>query len=155
MQISVDTRELVALERRLALAGGATPSNIQKLLKTIGVIVLGKARAFAPRSMTKSEYTSTLVGGKTTRKVFTSGSLKSSITVEYKPNSVEIGVPSNSKAGEYAEKIHDEKGKSWKNIGWQNDSQATDKYIFKAQEATEADYMKAVESLVDKIIAAI
>ena len=155
MEVSVDTRELVALERRLALAGKATPNNIKKVLKTIGVIVKGKAVAFAPRSMTKSEYVSTLKGGKTKRRVFTSGSLKSSITAEVFPDRVEIGVPSNSKAGKYAEKMHDDKGNSWKKLGWQNDGQATDKYIYKAGEATERQYMKAVDNLVDKIIRAI
>ena len=68
--------------------------------------------------MTKSEYTSTLKGGVTKRKAssFTSGSLKGSITMEVKKDRVEIGVPANSKAGDYAEKMHDEKGRSWKKL---------------------------------------
>lgn len=152
MEIKIDTRELVALERRLALAGKRNPSSIKKMLNIIGVIVKGTAVKYAPRSMTKSEYTSTLVNGKTKRKVFTSGSLKSSITSEVFADRVEIGVPSNSKAGAYAEKIHDEKGKTWKNIGWQNDSNATDKYIEKAEKDESAKYMKAVDDYVDKLI---
>jgi hypothetical protein len=157
MEIIVDTRELVALERRLALAGKATNANKRKMLSTIGSIVGKMAIAMAPRSMTKAEYVSMLKGGKTKRSTssFTSGSLKSSITTEVKKDSVEIGVPSNSKAGRYAEKIHDEKGKSWKKLGWQNDGLATDKYIFKAEEKTKDQYMKAVDGLVDKIIKAI
>ena len=33
------------------------------------------------------------------------------------PNEVDILVPSNSAAGQYAAKIHDEQGKSWRNLG--------------------------------------
>lgn len=152
MEISVDTRELVALERRLAIAGKRNPSTIKRMLNIIGVIVKGTAVKYAPRSMTKAEYTSTLVKGKTKRKVFTTGSLKSSITMEVFDDRVEIGVPSNSKAQAYAEKIHDEKGKSWKKIGWQNAPEATDKYIEKAEQDESAKYMKAVDDYVDTII---
>ena len=152
MEITVDNRELVALERRLALAGKATPQNIGRVLKTIGVIVKGKAVAYAPRSQTKSEYVATLVGGKTKRATssFHPGQLKRSITTEVFHERVEIGVPSNSPAKDYAEKIHE----TWKRTP-HNDAQATDHYIFKAQEDSEADYMKAVESVVDNIIKAI
>jgi hypothetical protein len=150
MEVSIDTRELVALERRLALAGKATPKNIRTMLKKIGVIVQGKAVAFAPRSMTKSEYIRTLKTGKTKRSVFTSGSLKSSITTEVKKDSVEIGVPSNSKAGDYAEKVHQD----WKRTQ-HNPPPATDHFIFKAQEKSEKTYMRAVDDFVDKIIKAI
>ncbi len=171
MEITVDNRELVALERRLALAGKATPQNIGRVLKTIGVIVKGKAVAYAPRSQTKSEYVATLAGGKTKRATssFHPGQLKRSITTEVFPERVEIGVPSNSPAKDYAEKIHE----TWKRTPhndaqatdhyihetWKrtphNDAQATDHYIFKAQEDSEADYMRAVDALVDKIIKAI
>jgi len=157
MEINIDTRELVALERRLAAAGKRNPTTIKRMLTMIGTIVQGKARAFAPRSMTKAEYVSTLVGGKTTQSAdkFHPRQLKNSITKEVFTDRVEIGVPSNSLAADYAEKIHDEKGKSWKKVGWQNDSQATDKYIEKAEEATKDQYMKAVDDYVDSIIKAI
>jgi len=182
MEITVDNRELVALERRLALAGKATPQNIGRVLKTIGVIVKGKAVAFAPRSMTKAEYVKTLKGHnygasqsidfnlmkqtgfvqggklkgvKTKRSTdsFHPGQLKRSITSEVFSDRVEIGVPSNSPAGEYAEKVHE----TWKRPERQphNDAQATKEFIFEAQKATEADYMRAVDALVDKIIKAI
>jgi hypothetical protein len=152
MEISVDTRELVSLERRLALAGKATEGNARRMLTAIGTIVLGKSRAYAPRSMTKSEYVATLKGGKTKRATssFTSGSLKSSITSEVFKDRVEIGVPSNSKAGAYAEKVHE----TWKPTP-HNDSKATDQYIFKAAADSEREYMKAVDDLVDRIIKAI
>jgi hypothetical protein len=152
MEITVDTRELVALERRLALAGKATQPNIRRMLVEIGKLVKGKAVAFAPRSMTKSEYVSFLKGGKTrqTADKFHPGQLKKSITTEVFDDRVEIGVPSNSPAGEYAEKVHS----TWKRPERQphNDAQATKEFIFEAQKATEGDYMKSVEKIVDNII---
>jgi len=152
MQVSVDTHELDAFQRRLALAGKRTPANIKKVLKVIGVIVKGKAVAFAPRSMTKSEYVRTLKGGVTKRSTssFTTGSLKRSITLEVKKESVEIGVPSNSKAGDYAEKVHSE----WKRTK-HNPPPATDHYIYKAQEKTERKYLREVDKLVDRLVKSI
>jgi hypothetical protein len=135
-------------------AGVKNPKNIRKMLAVVGAIVKGKAVKYAPRSMTKGEYTSTLVGGVTERATssFTTGSLKRSITLEKKEASVEIGVPSNSKAGKYAEKMHDEHGKSWNNLGWQNDASATHKYIYKAYEDSEKEIDRALDNLLDNLI---
>ena len=156
MEITVDTRELVALERRLALAGKATPQNIKKVLNEIGSVVLKKARSLCPISPSKTDYVKTLKRIKpkqSTARVFTSGALTRSITREVFDERVEIGVPSNSEAQAYAEKIHDEKGKTWKNLGVASVRKgATDKFIFKAQEESESEYLRAVDQLVDKLI---
>ena len=152
MGISVDTRELNGMVKRLEMAGKATPKNIKIVLKTIGVIVLKKARDFSPMSMSKSQYVSKLKGKKTKRKVFTRGSLKQSITSEVKDRSVEIGVPSNSKAGAYAEKMHDDRGNSWNKLSIGKQPQSTDKYIYKAEEKTKKTYLKEVDKLIDRLI---
>jgi len=155
MQISVDTRELVSLHRRLALAGKATQPNIVKVLKTIGLIVGGRAVAYAPRSQTKAEYVATLKRRppvtKRATSSFTSTQLKTSITSEVFKDRVEIGVPSNSKAEAYAEKVHSD----WKMTKHNEGSKARKEFIFEAAKDTEREYMKAVDDLVDRIIKAI
>jgi len=65
---------------------------------------------------------------------------------------VEIGVPSNSPAGKYAEKMHDDHGKSWDNLGWQNDSKATHLYIFKAYEKSKPEISKELSTMLNGII---
>ena len=53
------------------------------------------------------------------------------------PDHVDILVPSNSAAGDYAKKMHDEKGRTWKNRGVgtvAKGPQADEKYIERAIE---------------------
>ena len=150
MQIATDTSQLDRFVKRMKRAGVKNPKNIKLMLKKVGVIVKGVAVKYAPRSMTKREYVSTLVHGVTERSAgsFTSGALKSSITSEVFSDRVEIGVPANSKAGKYAEKMHDDHGNSWKYLGWQNDEHATHKYIYKAYDDSE----KAIDHVLDKML---
>lgn len=152
--VTIDDRELKALMTSIQVASMGNEKILTKMFKKIGSIVGGKARAFAPRSMTKSEYKSTLVSGETDRDAssFTTGNLKKSITVEVNADSVEIGVPSNSPAGKYAEKMHDEHGKTWNNLGWQNDAKATHLYIFKAYEKSKGEITKELNNMLGQII---
>lgn len=156
--LTIDDRELRQLMTKIARVSLGNPKKIKVMLQKIGVIIQGTAKKFAPRSMTKTEYISTLDGGETERRnsSFTSGNLKKSITVEVKQarggGSVEIGVPSNSLAGDYAEKMHDEQGSSWRFLGWQNDSKATHKYIYKAFEEEKRNINKELERYLDKVI---
>ena len=153
-EVNVDTRELRAFVNRLDKAGKNTPANIKKMLKKVGVIVQGKARTYAPRSMTKSQYVSTLKGGKTKQAAskFHPGQLKKSITAEQSKNKVEIGVPSNAPAGKYAEKMHDDRGRSWKELNKFNDPDATDKYIYKAYDDSEGNIEKALDAFLAQLI---
>jgi len=152
--MEIDTKDLTRFTRRLARAGRYTKANRKKMLGKIGVIVLGVARSYSPMSMSKSQYVRTLKGGKTKRKPtsFTRGSLKNSITSEVFPERVEIGVPINSKAGDYAEKMHDEKGKTWKRLSSGKQPKSTDKYIEKAEKDSRRQYMKAVGDFADDVI---
>ena len=147
MSVTIQDRELRQLVRRLERAGKATDRNIKTVLTKIGTIVQGTAVKYAPRSMTKSEYVGTLVHGKTKRRNFTSGQLKGSITSDVKRDRVEIGVPSNSKASDYAEKVHNE----WKPTP-HNPAVARKKFIFEAEKDEKSRYMREVEGLVDKLI---
>lgn len=147
MSVSVNDRELQAMVRRLERAGRATPRNIRTILSKIGSIVQGTAVKYAPRSMTKSEYVRTLVHGKTKRRVFTSGQLKGSITADVRTDRVDIGVPSNSRAADYAEKVH----KEWKPTS-HNPSVARREFIYEAEKDKKREYMREVDRFVDKII---
>ena len=155
--VTVDTRELQKLMRRIARVSKHNPGKIKKMFKKIGAIVQGASKAYAPRSPTKAEYVSTLKGGRTRRATssFTTGNLKKSITVDVKNDRVEIGVPANSPAGKYAEKMHDEKGKTWNKLGKHNDGKATDKFIFKAYIDSEKEIESELGDLLDEIIKAI
>ena len=161
--VTIDDRELQSLMKTIARVSMGNEKIITKMFKKIGSKVGGVAKEYAPRSMTKSEYVSTLVGGVTERDTssFTSGNLKKSITVEVKGKSgnadysVEIGVPSNSPAGKYAEKMHDEHGKSWNFLGWQNDSKATHKYIFKAYDDSKSVIERELKNMLNGIVKSI
>jgi hypothetical protein len=149
MEITVDSRELRDFAARLNKIGKETPANIKRGLTVIGSIVKGKAVAFAPRSMTKSEYVKTLVHGKTKRRVFTSGQLKGSIKAEVFPDRVEIGVASNSRAGAYAEKVHETWKKPSNPLYEHNTPETRKEFIFEAAKKSD----KEIEKAVDKILA--
>ena len=153
-EVTIDDRELVRLMKKIQKVSKGNKRLVKKMMAKIGSIIQGTAKAYAPRSMTKGEYVSTLKGGVTKRKAssFTSGSLKKSITVDVLQNRVEIGIPSNAPAGEYGEKMHDEKGRSWKRLGWQNDRKATDKFIFKAYADKKREINKELDNFLDDII---
>ena len=152
--LTVDTRELTKLMNKIANAGKRSPVLIRKMFKKIEAILLGESRKRAPRSATKSEYVRTLKSGRTKRKTssFTSGNLKKSIRSELKKFSLSIHVPANSPAGKYAEKIHDERGKTWRNIGKHNDAKATDKFIFKAYDEEEKVIDAELNEMLDAVI---
>jgi len=154
MSVTINDKELISLMKKFERVGKKNPKIISKMLKKVGVIIQGKAEKYAPRSKTKGEYIRTLKGGKTKRKAssFTVGNLKKSITLEQKKNSVEIGVPINAPGGKYAEKMHDEKGKTWEELGDQNTNKATDKYIFKAYDDSKSEINKELNHMLDEVI---
>jgi len=156
VQVTIDTRELQDLGRRLERAGRATPKNFRSMLTEIGLIIWKVARDYCPQSPSKTQYVATLKRGETKRSPtsFTRGQLRNSITTEVFDDRVEIGVPSNSPGGSYAEKIHDERGKSWNKLGVGNDDNqyATDKFIFNAATDTERVWMKKADEVVERII---
>lgn len=70
------------------------------------------------------------------------GSLRNSIQFTANAKQVDIYVPSNSPAGKYAAKIHDEKGKSWRNRGpgtKKAGPKADDKFISRAIKDSERE----------------
>ena len=149
----VDYSQLRRLERSLGKSEKKLNAGRKNLLKKIGSVVLGLARRYCPESPTKAQYASQNKSGKTNRKAssITTGSLRDSITTEVKKDYVSINVPSNSKGGKYAEKIHDEKDKTWWDVGIrtkQKGAKADEKYIYRAAE----DGSKEIDALIDQVI---
>lgn len=116
--------------------------NPRRSLVQIGADVQEKAQKYAPISPNQKQKNALK---KTKRK----GNRKKSATTRAKPgslqhsirfdvisnDSVKIHVPSNSPAGKYGYKIHEEKGRTWRNrgIGTQiKGAQADDKFIERA-----------------------
>lgn len=162
MEISVDTSELKNLITKMKTAEVYAPARKKAILTAIGLIVNRTAWNYAPMSMSKDQYVATLKGrvgkdGKrlpkeTKRRVFTRGSLKFSITNKVENDSVSIFVPSNSKAASYAEKMHDERGKTWDKLSTGKQPLSQDKYIENAEKDTREVYMKHVDQYVDHLI---
>jgi hypothetical protein len=83
------------------------------------------------------------------------GGLQSSIKVITDENHAEIFVPSNSPAGSYAFKMHDEKGSKWKERGPGTQAkgpQADDKFIFRAITDNEGNIIAIMKDQIDKAI---
>ena len=83
------------------------------------------------------------------------GGLMRSITFRNTDTMVECFVPTNSVAGSYAFKIHEEKGSSWKDRGPGTQAkgpQADDKFITRAAADKESDFTAIITSEIDKIL---
>jgi hypothetical protein len=151
--VTVNQKQLLRLEKSLAKAGKDFGKGKKKLLKKIGVLVQGLAMKYCPESPTKSQYASMNKSGKTSRKSsgITTGSLRDSITHEVGKDFVSINVPSNSRGGKYAEKMHDKKGSEWLNRGprtKQKGAKADEKFIFRAGKDTQ----KETDALIDQVL---
>ena len=151
--VTVNAKQLLKLELSLVNAGKSYDKGKKKLLKKIGVIVQGLARKYCPESPTKSQYAAMNQSGTTERRSssITTGSLRDSITHEVGKDFVSINVPSNSRGGKYAEKMHDQKGSAWLNRGprtKQKGAKADEKFIFRAGKDSE----KETDALIDQVL---
>jgi len=148
--VRIDARQLKSLNKRLGRAGVDFRKGTNKLLKVIGFEVHRLAQKYCPESPTISMYAKMNKSGKTRRRKSTTGDLKRSIRFDVKKDSVSINVPANSNGGKYAEKIHDEKHKSWKKRGprtREKGIKADEKYIYRAAE----DRSKQIDKMIDQV----
>ena len=92
-----------------------TGANVHRALARCGLIAQREAKANAPRSPTMKVYSATLKRKKRTARKMMPGGLEKSIEYEIQPgdSGVSVFVASNSFAGRYAKRIHDEKGSKW------------------------------------------
>lgn len=83
------------------------------------------------------------------------GGLMRSIAFRSDESKVECFVPSNSLAGKYAFKIHEEKGRTWKERGPGTQAkgpQADDKFITRSANDRENDFKAIVGNEIDKLL---
>ena len=83
------------------------------------------------------------------------GGLMRSIMMRSTDTLVEVFVPANSPAGTYAFKIHEEKGKSWKELGPGSQAkgpQADEKFITRAATDRSRDFVAIMRDEIDKAI---
>jgi len=85
----------------------------------------------------------------------TPGGLENSIMMTSDDNHAEIYVPANSPAGEYAYKIHEERGSKWKDLGPGSQAkgpQAREKFITRAISDNETNIITIMTDQIDKAI---
>lgn len=130
--------------------------------------VRAEAQKYAPRSPTQAQLNRLR---KTTRKVHREpnshsrpkpGGLERSIdySADYLEMTGEIFVAANSEAGSYAAKMHDERGKTWRNLGpgsiaKNKGGKVGDKFIERAIDDNSKTFEKYVNDRIDKALAKI
>ena len=128
--VTIDMRQLKRLDKGLAKQGKDFKKGTKSLLKKIGTVVQGQATRNAPKNK---------------------GDLERSITTDIGKDFVSIGVPVNSSAGKYAEKMEFEKGITWHKRGkgtQRKGPQADDKYIERAAKTTD----KQINNMIDDVL---
>ena len=110
----------------------------------IGFKVKATAQEYCPESPSKSQVNKTLKRKKQTTRTTTPGELRKSIAFRSTALRVDIVVPQNSTAGEYANYIHNKKHKpdGWRKRGLGTQakgSQADEKFIERARDKHVSD----------------
>ncbi len=143
-----------AVLRELQAAGRGIDAKRARAMYRIGTTVKDRAQTYAPISPTQSQLRAEQRGtakqkaaGRRRRKASATssakpGSLQHSIRFVSSADRAEIFVPSNSPAGKYAYRMHEEKGRTWsrRGIGTQaKGPQADEKFIERAVRDSEAE----------------
>ena len=129
-------------------------AGVDRACREIGKLVKRTATKYAPKSPTAQVKNRIRKTRRKTRKKATAtsgrtpGGLERSVTFDAQGNHVDIFVPSNSEAGQYAAIIHDGKGTAWRRRGpgtVAKGAQADAKFIARAITDNEA----AIERIID------
>ena len=143
-------RELLARKFAQAVHNGALAG-----LERAGMLGMRESVRNAPRSPTVAQYSATLKRKRRTARRMTCGGLEKSIqySVNHANLSASVWVASNSYAGKYARRIHDEKGVTWRNRGAGTIAKgfrADDKFIERACRDNEDKFLKILEDAISK-----
>ena len=106
-QVAADLRNL----------SSASSEAARNALVKCGLIAVREAKANAPKSPTNKILSATLKRKKRTARRLLPGGLEKSIEYAASETGCSVFVASNSQAGMYARRIHDEKGVTWRNRG--------------------------------------
>lgn len=137
------------------------PNLVSRALRNsygrIGGLVLPVAKSYAPRSPTMETLSNTLKRKRRTSNRREPGNLEKSIEYEVLPGNAgcSVFVASNSLAGEYARRIHDEKGKTWWKRGPGTEAkgaQADEKFVERAIRYCEPKFLGIIKSEVRKAV---
>ena len=130
-----DITGLEAVTAELAKLGRVAPLAAKRAMARCGLLAVREAKANAPRSPTMKQISATLKRKKRTSRKVLPGGLEKSIEYDADERRCSVFVASNSMAGKYAKRIHDEKGHSWRNRGAgtvAKGSRADEKFIERA-----------------------
>ena len=115
---TTDISGLDALVAKFASMPATLQAAASAAIRRCGLLAKSEAVANAPRSPTMAQLSATFKRKQRTTRRLTPGGLEKSI--EFQQTSMTEGmvfVASNSYAGKYARRIHDEKGVTWRNRG--------------------------------------
>lgn len=130
-----DITGLEAVTAELAKLRRVAPLAAKRAMSLCGMLAVREAKANAPRSPTMKQISATLKRKKRTSRKVLPGGLEKSIEYDADERRCSVFVASNSMAGKYAKRIHDEKGHSWRNRGAgtvAKGSRADEKFIERA-----------------------
>lgn len=145
-----------AVVRHLAAIPPELDKALYRALKRCGQLAVREAKRNAPKSPTKTQFSATLKRKKrTSRRTFTPGGLEKSIEYEVEGDKCSVFVGSNSFAGKYAKRIHDDRYKSWWDRGPGSIAKGTharEKFIERAITDNESQFFAIIESETGKVI---
>lgn len=158
-------RDFKIAVQRLRNAGRDVGPRITRAHHRMGATVTDRAKLYAPKSPTFAEHKASskatakqwAAAGKRRTKDASSrrkpGALQNSIRFRATAYLAEVFVPTNSPAGAYAFKIHEEKGISWKKRGVgtvAKGPKADHKFIERAIKDSEADLVLILDDEISK-----
>lgn len=154
--IQVEVKNIDKVQAALAKFGLVTMrSSLRRAARRVGRIVKDASVPRTPISPTKAQYEASLKSKKSRRTDFHPGNLRKSIQVmKATERLVQVGVPSNSLGGEYADFIHNgtyELGPGSK-AAFGSGQPVGNKFLERAVKAEERRIMRAVQIELDKAI---
>ncbi len=155
-----EIRGVDGVTQLIARSGVAARRAGMEAMRRIAAAVRKKAFEYAPKSPTQTITSRTLKLKRRTSSKKTPGGLERSIRGETE-NTPEgpiarIFIASNSEAGAYAKRIHDEKGKTWWKRGpgtVAKGPQADEKFVFRAIEDLRQYFVPILEQEIRKELA--
>ena len=146
---------LEAVTAELRQLGRIAPLAAKRAMGRCGAIAVREAKANAPRSPTMKQLSATLKRKRRTSRKVLPGGLEKSIEYEADERRCSVFVASNSMAGRYAKRIHDEKGRTWRNRGpgtVAKGARADEKFIERAIRDNADTFTSIVEDEVRKAL---
>lgn len=164
-----DITGIDAVQNALKRLQDTIDANVRRGLARCGFIAAREAKDNAPCSPTMKKLSATLKRKKRTKDKKTPGGLEKSIFFEVNQNGTEVSVfvpynalcVSHSKNGRsfnYAKRIHDEKGKTWRNRGpgtIAKGARADEKFIDRAIRDNTGKFTDIFEDEISKAVASV